>query len=184
MQNEFSQKELGAVTASSQLFRNLGSTIGTAVFGGILTAGIATSLGSIQKIPYIEMLSQQPQASDMLKKVDADTALNLNTVEQKEKVNKEINKALPEIANQQVAAMQLPKPAQEQAKVKISKEIKQDFKKKQSSFNDKVVNAFSDSLRNIFYGATTLMFIGFIVSFFVKEKTLKSGKPNETPIIE
>ncbi len=184
VQNEFSQKELGAVTASSQLFRNLGSTIGTAVFGGILTAGIATSLGSIQKIPYIEMLSQQPQASDMLKKVDADTALNLNTVEQKEKVNKEINKALPEIANQQVAAMQLPKPAQEQAKVKISKEIKQDFKKKQSSFNDKVVNAFSDSLRNIFYGATTLMLIGFIVSFFVKEKTLKSGKPNETPIIE
>lgn len=183
VQNEFSQKELGAVTASSQLFRNLGSTIGVAVFGGILTAGITVSLGNVEKIPYIEQLTKQPQAAKMLGNIDADTALNLNTVEQKEKVNTEISKALPTIVNQQVIAMQLPKPAQEQAKQKLSKQIKQDFDKKQSDFNDKIVSSFSDSLRNIFYGSTILMFAGLITSLFVKEKTLRSGKPDETPVV-
>ncbi len=184
VQNEFSQKELGAVTASSQLFRNLGSTIGTAVFGGILTAGLTTGLGNIEKIPYIEQLTKQPQSSQMLQKIDADTALNLNTTEQKEKINHEVDKAMPQIVRQQVAAMQLPSAAQTQAEAKLSKQIKQDFHKKQDSFNDKVVNAFSDSLRNIFYGATALMLLGFLVSFFVTEKPLRSGKKDETPVMD
>jgi predicted MFS family arabinose efflux permease len=37
VQNEFEQKDLGVATSSNQLFRGLGSTIGTAIFGGMLT---------------------------------------------------------------------------------------------------------------------------------------------------
>jgi len=184
VQNEFSQEELGAVTASSQLFRNLGSTIGTAVFGGILTAGITASLGNIEKIPYIEQLTQQPQASQMLDKVDADTALSLNTVDQKEKINAQLNASLSKSIDEQMKAMQIPTEAQPQLKTTFAKQVKTDFEKKQNDFNTQVVNSFSDSLRTIFYGSAMLMFAGLVVSLFVTEKTLKSGKPNETPVIE
>jgi EmrB/QacA subfamily drug resistance transporter len=37
IQNEFEQKDIGMATSSSQLFRGLGSTIGVAVFGSMLT---------------------------------------------------------------------------------------------------------------------------------------------------
>ena len=53
VQNEFAQKDLGVVSATTQLFRNLGSTVGTAIFGGILTAGVVANLGNVSEIPYL-----------------------------------------------------------------------------------------------------------------------------------
>lgn len=43
VQNEFEQSNLGVATSSVQLFRGLGSTVGTAVLSGILTTGILTA---------------------------------------------------------------------------------------------------------------------------------------------
>ncbi len=175
VQNEFSQQELGTVTAASQLFRNLGSTLGTAIFGGMLTAGIVANLGNIQKIPYIEQLTKQPQASKYLGTVDADTALNLNTVDQKDKINKAVNKALPKIANAKLANSPASPAVKQQLKNKIVHEAKSEFNKKQKSFSHRIVYAMSDSLRNIFYGSAGLMFVGFVVSWFVTEKRLRSS---------
>jgi EmrB/QacA subfamily drug resistance transporter len=43
IQNEFEQKDLGMATSSNQLFRGLGSTIGVAIFGSMLTSTPARS---------------------------------------------------------------------------------------------------------------------------------------------
>lgn len=43
VQSEFSIKQLGAATSSSQLFRGLGSTLGVAVFGAMLTGAFQAS---------------------------------------------------------------------------------------------------------------------------------------------
>jgi predicted MFS family arabinose efflux permease len=65
VQNEFEQKDLGAATSSVQLFRGLGSTIGTALMSSVLTTGIVASMGAPADIPYLQALKQSPAAAKM-----------------------------------------------------------------------------------------------------------------------
>ncbi len=199
VQNEFGQKDLGTVTAATQLFRNLGSTVGVAVFGGILTAGVAASLGNIQKIPYVEFLSQQPQSSQSqafdLSKADADTALNLNTHDTKQKIDEGLDEGLTiakqktkDAAAAKIAATQLPEAFKIKAKADADKNIeaqfakvKDDFETKQEHFNHDVKYAFSDSLRGIFYLASGLMVSAFIFALFIREKELLHGVSDSAP---
>ena len=79
VQNEFAQKDLGAATSSVQLFRGLGSTIGAAVFSGVLTAGILAHIGDPHQLPYIQSLQRSPAAQQMLSgELNADVLLRLN----------------------------------------------------------------------------------------------------------
>jgi EmrB/QacA subfamily drug resistance transporter len=78
IQNEFKQRQLGVATSSSQLFRSLGSTLGTAVFGALLTAGLISGIGSIQSMPYTQALSGSAQASKIGDLAEANTILRLN----------------------------------------------------------------------------------------------------------
>lgn len=162
VQNEFAQKDLGAATSSAQLFRGLGSTIGTAILGTILVSGITSQLGDLSQNSYIKTLSAQPSSSQLLQKIDADTALNLNTPDFKETINKGIEKAtktLPETMRNKAI---------------------NNVKTQQAEFSDKVVTAFSDSLRNVFYISSTLMLIATITAFGIIEKPLRGGH-DDTP---
>lgn len=164
VQNEFEQKELGVVTSSSQLFRSLGSTIGTAVFGALLTAGIIAGLGNVQQDDaYVQTLSRNPEASQIGKLDDANTLLTLNMPDVKTKITDAVDKGIEA----------LPQQAQEQAK--------EQFVANQDGFASKVTHAFSDSLRKIFLVATGLMVTATVLVFMVKERPLRSAKPDETP---
>jgi EmrB/QacA subfamily drug resistance transporter len=44
IQNSSQRKDLGVATASTQFFRNVGSTVGTAVFGTVMTSGLAGNI--------------------------------------------------------------------------------------------------------------------------------------------
>jgi len=46
VQNSVSRRDLGVATASTQFFRNVGSTVGIAVFGTIMTSGLAEAVAS------------------------------------------------------------------------------------------------------------------------------------------
>lgn len=164
VQNEFEQHDLGAVTASVQLFRSLGSTVGTAVFGSMLTAGVAASLGNLSGDPYIAQLSQNPQSSSFVQTVDANAALRLNT--------SDVTKEIRDGAAKAIDASVLPQPAKESAK--------SDFVAKQDAFGDKVKQAFSDSLHVVFWSASGLMAAATIVSLFIIERKLKGGH-DDTP---
>ena len=162
VQNEFTQKDLGAATASVQLFRGLGSTIGTAILGTLLVSGVTTQLGDLSKDPYIQTLRQQPQSAQMLSAITTDTALNLNTQNKKQKITDGVTSA----------TTQLPAPAREA--------VQQQFAKQQSQYNDKVVHAFSDSLRTVFYISSGLMLLATIVATGITERPLR-GNHDETP---
>jgi hypothetical protein len=199
VQNEFSQRDLGAATAATQLFRNLGSTVGVAVLGGILTAGIIATLGNVQKIPYIEVLSKQPQSEKSqifdFKKVDADTALTLNTRDARKQVNQGIEKGLAKAqaqalasAQQKIAASGAPETLKPQLEAKAKAQISQKFTQtkadihaKQASFSHDVKYAFSNSLRIIFYLAAGLMTMAFMVALFIREKPLRHGPEGSVP---
>lgn len=163
VQNEFEQKELGVVTSSSQLFRSLGSTIGTAVFGALLTAGIIAGLGDVKQDAYVQTLSRNPEASQVGDLDDANTLLTLNMPDVKTKITDAAN----------IGIETLPQSAQEDAKAQ--------FVANQDGFASTVTHAFSDSLRTIFLTATGLMIAATVLVVAVKERPLRSAKPDETP---
>ena len=163
IQNEFSQRELGAATSSNQLFRSLGSTIGTAVFGAVLTAGIVSHAATIQDLPYLQTISQNAEVSKLGDLGDANTLLNLNMPDVKSQVTAGANEAFDSL------------PAQ------VAGPAKAEFEAQQQEFADEVVDAFSNSLRDIFVVAASLMGISTILVFTLKERALKTGKPGATP---
>lgn len=158
VQNEFEQKDLGAATSSVQLFRGLGSTIGTAVLSGVLTTGIVSSLGNPSDMSYVKTLQSSPQASHMLSgEVTADTLLQLNTQKQ----------TIREGASTGIAASSLPDSLKQQ-------QLKA-FTSQQDDFGRQVISAFANSLRHVFIISSVLMALGFAVVCFIKEKPLRDG---------
>ncbi len=155
VQNEFSQKDLGAATASVQLFRGLGSTIGTAVLSGVLTAGIISAIGDPSTIPYVKTLKQSPYAAQMLDgELDADTLLRINA--QKETIRSATQVGLKGAG--------LPNSVKEAQVQKLNRQ--------QDDFSSTIVSAFTESLHRVFIIASVLMVLGLAVVAFLREKKL------------
>lgn len=165
VQNEFAQHELGAATSSSQLFRSLGSTVGIAMFGAMLTAGITNSLSDIQKDPYLQTIKQSPVASKIGDFNDSNTLLNLNMPDTKDKITDGFKSS--------IAARPLPQVAKDKATTQ--------FTDQQSDYGSKVTHAFSDSLQRIFLVSASLMFLAAILVFMIREKPLKAASPDAAP---
>ena len=166
VQNEFEQRDLGAATSSSQLFRGLGSTIGTALMSGILTVGVASGIGDVNKDAYIETLRQSPAASQVLPaEIDANAVLQLNA--QQDVIRDGVENSL--------AQAQLPASLQ-------TKELTS-FAEQQDAFSEKVTESFSDAIHRIFLVAGGLMFVALIAALYIKERPLR-GSHDGTPGLE
>ena len=163
IQNEVEQKDLGVATSSSQLFRSLGSTVGMAVFGAMLTAGILTQVPAMRDTAYVQSIAPSPEVAKLGDISDPNTLLTLN---------------MPDIKGQITTAAQaefskLPEPQGEQAS--------QAFTQNQAVFAEKVTQAFSDSLQRIFIVASSLIGLSAVLVFTLREKKLQSAKPEDTP---
>jgi EmrB/QacA subfamily drug resistance transporter len=163
VQNEFSQAELGIATSSNQLFRSLGSTIGTAVFGAMLTAGILTHVDEIRDTAYIQSVSQNAAVSKIGEIDDPNTLLTLNMPDIKNQITSSANEQFTHLSQ----------PAQDEAR--------NTFKANQSEFANKVTHAFSESLRTIFIVASFLIGTAAILVFTLKERKLNTASPDDTP---
>jgi len=164
VQNEFRQHDLGAATSSSQLFRSLGSTIGVAVFGALLTMGVTNSLDTdIQKDAYVQTLAKSPAASRIGDLKDSNTLLNLNMPDTKHKITDGFEDGVKT----------LPAPVKEKATA--------EFQDHQAAYASKITHAFSDSLRQIFMTSAILMAIAAVLVFSLKEKPLHAAHPEDTP---
>ncbi len=163
VQNEFEQSELGAATSSSQLFRSLGSTIGVAVFGAMLTAGIIAHLGDVQQSPYLQTLKKSPAASKIGNFNDANTILSLNMPDLKNLITTSAQKSFATI----------PEPTRSI--------VAKNFTTQQGQFASTVTHAFSESLQRIFLVSAGLMVASTALVFTLKERRLRSAKPDETP---
>lgn len=163
VQNEFEQKDLGVATSSSQLFRGLGSTIGVAVFGAILTASLVSSQEAMTGSKYIQLLKNNPAASQMGNLDNSDTLLMLNTPVIKQKITDEANKAFEKMPKQ------------------IQIKAKDDFIAKQNEYASIVTKAYSSGMHMIFIVASIVMTIATVVTMLIDEKPLRSAKPTDTP---
>lgn len=163
VQSEFSQKDLGVATSSVQLFRGLGSTIGIAVFGAMLTAGITTNLTNIKDDAYVKSLASVPAVQQIGDLNDTNTLLTLNTPDVKEKINEGTDKAT---AN-------LPAPVRDK--------VRENFHANQAEFSSKITHAFSKSLQDIFITSAVTMGLASIFVFTLKERKLASAKVDDAP---
>lgn len=164
VQNEFEQRDLGAATASSQLFRGLGSTIGLAIFGAMLTTGLDANLQGINDTAYVQQLKQQPQTAALIGDGSSDTIVNLNTEDSKDKIRQAFNAQIE----------------QSELSEQKQKAAKQDFAQQQDDFSRVASTAFADSLRPLFIVSAILMASAAAVGAGVKERKLRGGV-EETP---
>lgn len=165
VQNEFKQHDLGVATSSSQLFRSLGSTIGVAMFGAMLTAGVANGLAGVQNDPYVKQLAQSEEVKQIGNLENSDTLLNLNMPDIKQKITDGFE--------QNVAMLPIPDAAKQK--------VEDQFLAQQNDYAYKVTHAFSDSLQQIFRVSAVLMLLAAVLVFMIKEKPLKSASPDDTP---
>lgn len=163
VQNEFEQKELGVATSSIQLFRGLGSTIGIAVFGAMLTSGLTTHLANIEQTAYLQQLKTAPAVKQLGSLSDSNTLLLLNSPEMKQKVTDGFTASTSGL------------PAQ------LKQKVQSEFATTQAEFSTKIVHAFSDSLHKLFMTAAVLMAAAVPFVFAVKERTLKKTSAAITP---
>ena len=163
VQNEFKQHDLGVATSSSQLFRSLGSTVGVAVFGAMLTAGLASGLNGVGNDSYVKMLSGNEQVQQYGDLSKSDTLLNLNMPQTKEEITTGFEKNIEQL------------PAAERDRAQ------QRFDDAQSDFSYEVTHAFSDSLQHIFRISAVLMLVAAVLVFMIKEKPLRAASTEQTP---
>lgn len=163
VQNEFEQQDLGVATSSSQLFRSLGSTIGIAVFGAVLTQGLTSHLTNIQDDAYVRTISQNSEVSALGDLNKTDTLLNLNMPDTKERISESFTEN----------AAKLPSSQRDQAA--------EQFYSQQTTYANKITHAFSDSLRLIFTVSATLMLMATVLVFTIKERPLRAAHPEQTP---
>jgi len=163
IQGEVEQKDLGVATSSSQLFRSLGSVIGTAVLGAMLTAGILTQVPAMKETAYIQTLAKTEQVSKLGDIGDPNTLLTINMPDIKQQIS----------SSAQAQFDTLPAPYGEKAS--------QAFADNQEEFASIVTHAFSHSLQRIFIVAASLIGMAAVLVFTLKERTLRSASPNTTP---
>lgn len=167
VQNEFEQRDLGAATASSQLFRGVGSTVGTAIFTAILTTGVTNYMGDLSKVPYIETLKHDASAQKMLPSpLDANSVLQLNMQ----------NDQIKQATDSAIDASSAPTATKD--------ELKNTFANEQAEFNGKVVSSFTKSLHQVFMVAGSLMIAAFISVLFIKERVLRGRDDDDAPGVD
>ncbi len=167
VQAEFKQHDLGAATSSTQLFRSLGTTIGVAVFGAVLTAGLSTQIGDMSQNAYIKTLRATPAGAAIIKDPsDTNTLLNLNMHDTKQTITTKFEESIAK----------LPTAVQDKARDK--------FYAQQKEYAEVIVNAFSESLRGIFITSSIIMAVAAVLVFSLKEKELPQGKPGASPGVE
>lgn len=164
IQNEVEQKDLGVATSSSQLFRSLGSTVGTAAFGAMLTAGILTQVPAMRDTQYIQSISQSPYIERLGDINDPNTLLTINMPDIKAQIT---------TGFETQARTTLPAPAAEKAITT--------FTENQQIYSSNVTHAFSQSLQRIFIVAASLIGLAAVLVFTLREKKLRSASPEATP---
>lgn len=143
--NSFPVTRVGEVTAGSQLFKNLGGTVGLALLGGFMNTQLATKMAPAVNDPFVAILKKMNPTHSF--EMDSKTVQTLLNPQAQAKMKTMISAA----------------PSSMQAS------IAQSF----THFLETVKIAFSGALDNLFLVSTIILAIGFVVVLFLPEKPLR-----------
>jgi len=151
VQNAFDHSKLGVVSASTQLFRSIGGTVGVAVLGGLLNSRLANRLANIQNDPFLQGL-QSVVPKDSLPPINANTLQSFLSPAGQAHIKELISHAPSALQAQLIPEM--------------------------NNFFHSVQIAFSDSIGAVFLVGAILMGIAAIVTIFLPQVALrKSNRP-------
>lgn len=146
VQNAFDHSKLGVVTASTQLFRSIGGTVGVAIMGGILNSSLTSKLSALSEDKFMQTLSRfNPDFSSG---------------------NIDVNKLQGLLSNQgalEVSISNLP--------ALIKADVMQAF----VEFSAKIKQILALSIGEVFLVSSLLMIAALVASFFLKEIPLRKS---------
>jgi len=87
VQNAFPLEKLGVVTASTQLFRSIGGTMGTAIMGSVLNNSLATKTADLSQNAFFQQLTK---ANPSFGKLDANSIQAFLSTEVQAKIHSQI----------------------------------------------------------------------------------------------
>jgi len=146
VQNAFEHSKLGVVTASTQLFRSVGGTVGVAIMGGILNSSLSAKLNQLSENKFMQTLAR----------------FNPNFSPENININK-----LQEVLSQ---AGQL----EIQSKLSILPPLIQvDVTQTFYEFAAKIKDMIASSIGEVFLISSLLTLIAFAAGFFLKEIPLR-----------
>lgn len=155
VQSAFDHSRLGQVTAATQLFRSIGSTVGTAVLGGLLNSQLSDKLGGLSGNEFVQEMNKiNPQAQ--FDKIDANA----------------LQTFLSTAGQDQVRGVIAQAPAEAQATL-------------MSGFSDFIETlkvAFASSIGTLFIVGTVITLLALVAVFFLPEIELR--KTNKSPLEE
>lgn len=147
-QSAFGQERLGEVTAGTQLFKNIGGTVSTAILGGVMNSQLSSQLTNIQNDPFVATLKQLDPAA--LTKIDVNTIQGFLSVDGQAQIRGMIAEA-PQAMQSQLSAS---------------------F----AHFLDTIKTAFSHSIDHVYIISAILMFVALVLVFFLPQIPLRKGR--------
>ena len=165
VQSAFSIERLGEVTAGTQLFRNVGGTMGAAVLGGIMNSQLASRFTNLGNDPFVAAIKKlNPNVA--LGKLDANSIQGLLSATGQSQVRGMLAQAPPALRSQLTSSF--------------------------DSFLNNIKVAFSNSLDYVFVVGAVLMAVAVVVVLFLPEIELRRSnrraavegtvKPAATPL--
>ncbi len=148
VQNAFDHSKLGVVTASTQLFRAIGGTVGVAIMGGILNSSMSAKLNSLSSDKFMETIAK----------------FNPNFKPE----NIDINKLQGILSSTGQAQIQ-------EKLSSLPPLIKIDVIHAFIEFAAKIKEILASSIGEVFLISGFIMIIAFIASFFLKEIPLRKS---------
>jgi EmrB/QacA subfamily drug resistance transporter len=147
VQNAFEHGKLGIATASTQLFRSIGATVGTAVLGTVLNARLAHELGNLAADPFIRMAASVIPSAPIGSRADANTLQTILTQPGRGMIEARLGALPPALRSQAHEAF--------------------------ASFVLRARAAFAVSITETFLIAAALMGVALVVSLFLREIPLR-----------
>ncbi|MDD3735149.1 MAG: MDR family MFS transporter [Candidatus Pacebacteria bacterium] len=148
VQSAFSKKRMGEVTAGTQLFRSIGGTVGTAIFGGVMNSQLASRLANINSDPFVKTMQSTMPNSPI-------TNINPNTVQ---------TLLTPEAQSQITAVFS-----------KVPSYLQGQLSNSFNHFLGVIKLAFAQSVSHIFIIATILMAAALLIMFFMPQIAIRKG---------
>ena len=146
VQNALPQKDLGAATSSTQLFRSIGGTVGLAIMGGIVNNLLAGKLADAKNEPFVHMAQANGQG-EQFNNLDINSIQGILSPEAQSGITGQLQ--------------QLPPQAQQPALDAFH------------HFVGMLQGALASSLTHIFLISAGVMVLAVVVSFALKEVPLK-----------
>lgn len=150
VQNAFSQAELGVATASTQLFRNMGGTIGTAIMSGVLNNALVRNLSDIGSTSFAQLAAK---AGHGFGTFNSQTVQGLLSKQGQDGLHAGVTK--------------LPAAYQPQ------------FTQALSDFIERIRGGFAASIAHVFWVGALVMAGALLVTFFLKEVPLRRTHEEE-----